>query len=1306
MFHCRLKAEDTTVQKPKILQSTEDTSGLLQGTSLTQPKILLRRARVHKVRRGGVAASAPNETVAMQNNSGAKGGAEASGSDAEDGNDASLFSLMRARRDPLFSVCHGAGRGASTQRLLSTAAGRSPKPSWGPLLQQSAAAKSSAQPPGTVHVPTSLAPSTSTAMGAPVLGLQAIKAVHRRLPRMDSLSAADASTASPGVISSRSSLLSPFAPSHASLSTSGRGTYSRSDGKGRSEAWKPHVERYAQALANGTLLTSGECDVKRCPNNGTCSKMLSISIVEREAVASFGENIVVPGARDWSQITKMQAANANWYARIQGAANRGIDGAVEVIDYRIGGVAVCWKQWGHFNGVKPATMCTMDIKARAGDVEWNAEHHEARLQADREAQGRLGQVAAAWWHERLLHYECRTKEGLIVHPRDINWSSVYEHEFVPFMRLMGYNWKLVAKRQSPEELITGSDERERTGDDGCDGDDEYDDENDEGDGDCEGSRSTWYRGRLAALEQLGKEKLGDGKKFKFESRKKHSAYKECPKCKVKRLHKAALIARRAPIKEIMDADKEVYRRHACCHRPSAIHIESRVCSCPPLQIRDHIQWMLRQRRVIERLTQMALNEFILVENSDKCGDECLHLPTGGGRITSGNASLYKYRLSLQANVFSAKLFHLTLLLPGLSTGANFGITCFITGVCQMVRTGTLLGTETSIYRGFDGDSANVCLCGLAFNCSTIHRRSWNFNLLQQHRLPPDHSHVWQTDGLFSVVEGWLNHEGFTGGARTVSHLVQFLRQKFANSNAYKEQRVEISILIACFAFTKLYEGCIDSSELAHIGVPLVWRHTWSEAGQCVISQYKLALSDEATFQKDEWGPWLDAYVEVHDDVTGKTNTQRVLRSDPKGVTIMKKYPDLSELSCLDFEAWHEPDSWKRDKVFSDVLRWKYDGCTQEQAAAAKAEWQAVRNWHLAHPTVDSVSIPGPIRLPDGTNLNTTPVLSWSSMVKLLDSRACAAPPTNTTFVATFATAGAEVNATATVASVDAEVNATMVAHSQLSSQLTRLRYADREVLQTAATSATANVVSHAGFSETARVRGVHNDPLIGNRYVTDFLDTNGALLLIELQHAEGEFKVGLGRRTFNSTMDKPEERKYEIQWFERKSRQDQWGQTPSFKLCVAGYDTSRRAIIACSVESAGDILAIEPRVTDGSVSTPDTPRLRADVMQAVRQRYPQLVESLADSAHPAHHPSTHDSSDDDERPDSSDDDERPVDRLLLGQNVADGSEGAAESDEASEDAEGMIRAESSGPSKRKRKSPLQPLSLVADAPSKRLRARK
>ena len=52
---------------------------------------------------------------------------------------------------------------------------------------------------------------------------------------------------------------------------------------------------------------------------------------------------------------------------------------------------------------------------------------------------------------------------------------------------------------------------------------------------------------------------------------------------------------------------------------------------------------------------MAHNEQMLVENSDKCGDECLYLPTREkGRVMSHNASLYKYRFSLQANVFGAR----------------------------------------------------------------------------------------------------------------------------------------------------------------------------------------------------------------------------------------------------------------------------------------------------------------------------------------------------------------------------------------------------------------------------------------------------------------------------------------------------------------------------------------------------------------------------------------------------------------------------------------------------------------------------
>lgn len=122
-------------------------------------------------------------------------------------------------------------------------------------------------------------------------------------------------------------------------------------------------------------------------------------------------------------------------------------------------------------------------------------------------------------------------------------------------------------------------------------------------------------------------------------------------------------------------------------------------------------------------------------------------------------------------------------------------------------------------------------------------------------LPPDHSHVWHTDGLFSVIEGWLTHEGFAG-CRTISELVTFLTTKFAAAEKYADQRVEIRVLIANFAFAHWFDGCIDITKLNNIGVPLVWSHSVGNAsGDGVLNQYKIALSDEPSFMKDKWGPW-------------------------------------------------------------------------------------------------------------------------------------------------------------------------------------------------------------------------------------------------------------------------------------------------------------------------------------------------------------------------------------------------------------------------------------------------------------------
>ena len=41
---------------------------------------------------------------------------------------------------------------------------------------------------------------------------------------------------------------------------------------------------------------------------------------------------------------------------------------------------------------------------------------------------------------------------------------------------------------------------------------------------------------------------------------------------------------------------------------------------------SHLQWMIKQRRKQDSIIQMATHEQMIVENSDKCGDDCFYLP--------------------------------------------------------------------------------------------------------------------------------------------------------------------------------------------------------------------------------------------------------------------------------------------------------------------------------------------------------------------------------------------------------------------------------------------------------------------------------------------------------------------------------------------------------------------------------------------------------------------------------------------------------------------------------------------------------
>ena len=457
-------------------------------------------------------------------------------------------------------------------------------------------------------------------------------------------------------------------------------------------------------------------------------------------------------------------------------------------------------------------MCAVHM---AGEMEWKDSTAKSAANATRALGGTLKAAATAWWTTRLGYYEMITARGIILHPRSMEWKTVYAKEFVPEMQLLGHPWK---------------------------------DPHAETDDLAHGSIATWYQGRTEALQVLATQKLGPGSQpFKFKSRQKHSAYKECTDCQTLRLAVSEAIKRRAPSNEIY-ALKEDYA--------------------------SHLQWMLKQRASMDQMTQLAGHEGYIVENSDKCGDDCLYLPNSN-RASSSNMSKYKYRLALQANVYAGKLFHLTLLLPNLVTGADFGVTSFLSGLARMFQLGEVTPQKRRLMRGMDGGSENVNFVGLGMNSTIVKElHKGSINTVQQHRLVPDHSHHWLTDGTFSVIEGWLCHDGFPGCA-TIWDLIEYLRSKFATAANYKDKEVEITCLLVTFAFTKWFDGCINQDQINRIGAPLVWRHQWSEERQEVVVHYKMALSDEASLEKDEWGPWVERLIEHNDPQTGRVEMIKV-----------------------------------------------------------------------------------------------------------------------------------------------------------------------------------------------------------------------------------------------------------------------------------------------------------------------------------------------------------------------------------------------------------------------------------------------
>ena len=332
----------------------------------------------------------------------------------------------------------------------------------------------------------------------------------------------------------------------------GRGKYDRSDGVGRRSAWIPHVQRHMEATNTGNLASiianpKLACS-KDCPQQGRCMEDVGVRVLKVYAAESFGEAAL---EQLWDKIIPNHIATRAWFERARSCRVVDEAGAVAVL-YKSGDKFVCAHAWAAIRGVPPTTAAAIDRAVRAGANSWNDGTQRAVASAERSLQGPLKAAATAWWMTRLGYYEMITKRGWILHPRGMVWDAVYDDEFVAEMRLLGHPWRLRSEAKA---------------------DDNY------------GSQGTWYLGRAEALQRLAHKKLGAGAKaFKFVSRAKHSAYKECHECQTKRLAKAAAIARGAPPDEIKALDAD---------------------------LTSHLQWMYAQRLRLEQITQMAGHEVTL-----------------------------------------------------------------------------------------------------------------------------------------------------------------------------------------------------------------------------------------------------------------------------------------------------------------------------------------------------------------------------------------------------------------------------------------------------------------------------------------------------------------------------------------------------------------------------------------------------------------------------------------------------------------------------------------------------------------------
>eukprot|EP00965_Chrysotila_dentata_P038931 1293878-Pleurochrysis_carterae.AAC.1 len=76
---------------------------------------------------------------------------------------------------------------------------------------------------------------------------------------------------------------------------------------------------------------------------------------------------------------------------------------------------------------------------------------------------------------------------------------------------------------------------------------------------------------------------------------------------------------------------------------------------------------------------------------------------------------------MQASHIFGEMWELSLILPMLKTGANFGATTFLTSIVRLMRNNLLPAEKRRLVRASDGGSENVSFVMHALHATLVHR---------------------------------------------------------------------------------------------------------------------------------------------------------------------------------------------------------------------------------------------------------------------------------------------------------------------------------------------------------------------------------------------------------------------------------------------------------------------------------------------------------------------------------------------------------------------------------------------------------